>query len=122
MKGISLLKHRDSLMLSTSNSTFVLFWLKMLRDQGYFPLVIFDKENDAESFYADALGFFTPRKLAWIPLFLKGSSFHENPGLENHISRFLDDYYNNTLDIVLSSPEIFKQRVPDKVGLREHVI
>jgi transcription-repair coupling factor (superfamily II helicase) len=122
MKGISLLKHRDSLVLSTTNSTFVLFWLKMLRDQGYFPLVVFDKESDAESFYADALGFFTPGRLAWIPLFLKGSSFHENPGLENHISRFLDDHYNNALDIVLSSPEIFKQRVPDKVGLGEHMV
>ena len=71
MKGISLLKHRDSLVLSTTNSTFVLFWLKMLRDQGYFPLVVFDKESDAESFYADALGLFTPGKLSWIPLFLK---------------------------------------------------
>ena len=122
MRGISLLEHRNSLVLNTSNSTFILFWLKMLRDQGYFPLVVFDKERDAEAFFSDALGFFAPNSLAWIPLFSSGSSLHENPALENHISRFLDDHYHNSLDIVLSSPQIFKQRVPDKIGLRENIL
>ena len=122
IKSISLLKHRDSLVLNTSNSTFVLFWLKMLRDSGYFPLVVFDREQRAESFYADALGFFSPNALSWIPLFSTGPSGRENPALENHISRFLEDHYNNSLDIVISSNQIFKQKVPDKIGLRENVL
>ena len=122
IKSISLLKHRDSLVLNTSNSTFILFWLKMLRDSGYFPLVVFDREQRAESFYADALGFFSPNALSWIPLFSTGPSGRENPALENHISRFLEDHYNNSLDIVISSNQIFKQKVPDKIGLRENVL
>ncbi|RKY56825.1 MAG: transcription-repair coupling factor [Candidatus Neomarinimicrobiota bacterium] len=122
MLAISLLEHRNSLVLNTGNSTFVLIWLKMLRDRGYFPLVVFDKERDAEAFYADALGFFSPNSLSWIPLFSGGSSMRENPALENHISRFLDNHYNNTLDIILSSDQIFKQKVPDKVGLRENIL
>ena len=122
MSAISLLKHRDSLVLNTGNSTFILIWLKALREQGYFPLVLFEKERDAEAFYADALGFFPQGSLSWIPLFSGGSSLRENPALENHISRFLDDLYKNTLDIVLSSDQIFKQKVPDKVGLRKNIL
>ncbi|MCF7832055.1 MAG: DEAD/DEAH box helicase [Candidatus Marinimicrobia bacterium] len=122
MAGFSLLGHRKSLVLNTANPTFVLFWLKMLRIEGYFPLVVFDKEREAEAFYADALGFFAPSKLAWIPLFSSEALLHENPALENHISRFLDDYYKNALDIVLSSPNILNQRIPDKITLRKHML
>jgi transcription-repair coupling factor (superfamily II helicase) len=121
-RSVSLLEHRNSLVFNTVNTTFVLFWLLATKKSGYFPLLLFDTERDAESFYADALGFFSPGALSWIPLFSNSPGINENPALENHLSRFLDDHYNNKLDIVISSPNIFKQKVPDKQGMRKHIL
>ncbi len=121
-KSLSLLDREDVLVFNTINSTFVLFWLLAMKKCGYFPLVIFDLERDAESFYADALGFFSPGALSWIPLFSNLPGINENPAVENHISRFLDDHYNNKIDIILSSPNIFDQKVPDKKGMRRHIL
>ncbi|MEA2077420.1 MAG: transcription-repair coupling factor [Candidatus Marinimicrobia bacterium] len=121
-RSFTLLGHRNSLILNTDNTSFVLMWLNVLRTRKFFPLVVFRSERDAESFYADALGFFKPSSLAWIPLFFSSSSLHENPALENHISRFLDDYYNNALDMVISSKKIFEQVIPDRASLRKYIL
>ena len=121
-KSLSIIEHRLSLTFNTDNSTFILFWLRALKEKGYLPLVVFDNERDAEAFYADALGFFDTERLSWLPLFSETLQLHENPALENHLSRFLVDLYASTLDMVISSNKIFKHVVPDKTGLRKHML
>jgi transcription-repair coupling factor (superfamily II helicase) len=121
-KSCRLVDHRSSLIFNTNNTTFILFWLKELRERGYFPLVIYNTEREAESFYVDALGFFEPDRISWIPLFSNSSPVNENPALENHLSRFLSDLYSSSLDIVVSSDRIFDQVVPDKKGLLKHML
>ncbi len=120
--SLSLLKHRNSLILNTNNLGFVLFWSKLLSAEDYFPLFVFNSERDAESFYSDALGLFDPDSIAWIPLFSPGPAMYENAALENHISRFLDDHYKGKVDILISSDKIFDQVVPDKQSLRNNLL
>lgn len=121
-KSLLLLEHRESLSFNTINHSFILVWLRLVREMGFFPLVLFESEREAESFFADALSFFSSEKLAWLPLFSNGPSIGENSALENHISRFLDDHYKNKLDIAISSEKVFEQRVPDKQSLRKHML
>jgi len=120
--SISFLKHRNSLALNTNNPGFVLFWLRLLYEEGYFPLVVFKTEREAESFYSDVLGLFDPDSVSWIPLFSGGPVMHENAALENHISRFLDDYYANKVSVMISSDKVFDQVVPDKASLRNNLL
>ena len=121
-KSLLLLEHRTHLSFNTINHSFVLIWLRLVREIGYFPLVLFESEREAESFFADALSFFSAEKLAWLPLFSGGPGIGEYSALENHISRFLEDHYKNMLDIAISSEKVFEQRVPDKQSLRKHML
>ncbi len=121
-KSVALLEHRQSLRFNTDNSTFILFWLRALSDKGYLPLVVFERERDAEALYVDALSFIEAGRLSWLPLFPGNSPLHENPALENHLSRFLADLYTSSLHMIISSEKVFEQVVPDKEGLRKHML
>lgn len=120
--SIELLKHRKSLILNTTNFAFILTWLKILSDNGYFPIVVFPSEREAELFFADSLAFFPSETIAWIPLFVKSTGIYENSALENHISRFLDDHYQNKLKLAISSETIFTYKVPNKRSLRDNML
>ena len=120
--SLSLIEHRRSLILNTDNLSFILFWLLALKEKGYLPLALFESEREAEAFYADALGFFNSNSLSWLPLFSGTAHIHENPSLENHMSRFVQDLYASSLELIISSSAIFKQVVPDKAGLRKHML
>lgn len=120
--SLSLLKHRNSLILNTNNYPFILVWIKQLCANGYFPMVVFPTEREAEVFFSDALAFFSSDSIAWIPLFTKSTGIYENSALENHISRFLDDHYKNRLKLAVSSDAVFSHSVPNKRSLRDHML
>ena len=122
MSTFSLLRHRESLTLNTANPSFILCWLLAAKQQGYFPLVLIENEFAAESFYADALAFFPSETLAWIPLFQSDSAVRNRSVLENHLNRFVSDFYEDSIDMLISSEKVFDCRVPDKKGLREHIL
>ncbi len=122
MSAFSLLRHRESLVLNTSNPSFLLFWLRVAREKGYLPVVLTGTELEGESFYADALAFFRDEKIAWLPLYDTGASPGGRSGIENHVSRFLDDLYRDNLELVISSRQVFGFSVPDQKGLREHML
>jgi transcription-repair coupling factor (superfamily II helicase) len=120
--SLGLLKYRETLKLNTTNSCFVLFWLKHAVERGYFPVLLFGKESLAESFYSDALAFFRDDSIAWISLFGSDSSLYRRSAIENHLSRFLTDFYDNKIKLVIASDGFIEQRVLDRKALKKHVL
>ncbi|MDZ7796439.1 MAG: hypothetical protein U5N56_05070 [Candidatus Marinimicrobia bacterium] len=123
MSSFSLLRHRISLNINVSNTSFILFWLRQAKKLGYLPLVIIESELDAESFYSDAISFFLSDAIGWIPLFdSSSSSLTGHSALENHLNRFFSKLYDGSLDLLISTEKVFKHPVIDKKTLAEKIL
>ncbi|MBW6458599.1 MAG: hypothetical protein K0B52_05480, partial [FCB group bacterium] len=121
ISSFRLLEERGEITCNTSSPGFILFWLRAAADLGYLPVVLFDRERDAEAFYADALAFFHDDLLAWIPLFDSDTSVYRRSALENHLARFLSNLYNNSVELIISSNAIFEKTVTDRKTLRKNL-
>lgn len=120
MLPFRLLQHRKSLRFNTDNHSCILFFLAMARRKNFLPLILFEKESEAESFFADASAFFNPEGTAWIPLFPNSPALHNPALLENHLSFFLSGLFKQRLDLIISSAEVFEKSVPDDYSLRKY--
>jgi transcription-repair coupling factor (superfamily II helicase) len=116
-EAFRLMDFRSALTFNTQNHSYVLFLAAAAKRRGFLPLLLFEYESDAESFYSDAALFFDPEKTAWIPLF-SGAPMLNNPVLlENHLNFFLRHLYNNDLELIISSEAVFSQTVADRHAL-----
>ncbi len=122
ISSFDLLADRGYIKCNTDHPGFVLFWLRAAVEHGYLPLLLFDKERDAETFYADALSFFCDDNLAWLPFFDTDLSAYRRSAQENHLIRFLSNLYDNSVELIITSDEIFERPVTDKRALKEHLL
>ena len=122
ISSFDLLSDRGFIRCNTDLPGFVLFWLRAAAERGYLPLLLFDKERDAETFYADALSFFCDDTIAWLPFFDTDLSAYRRSAQENHLIRFLSNLYENSVELIITSDEIFERPVTDKQALKEHLL
>ncbi|MDD3966421.1 MAG: transcription-repair coupling factor [Candidatus Marinimicrobia bacterium] len=112
-----LMDFRSTLTFNTANHSYILFLAAAAKRRGYLPLVLFEFDADAESFYSDATALFDSEKTAWIPLFPGGPALNNPALLENHVNFFLRRLYDNDLELIIASENIFAQRVAERVAL-----
>lgn len=114
VEAFRLMDFRSTLSFNTQNHSYVLFLAAAAKRRGFLPLILFEYESDAESFYSDAALFFDPEKTAWIPLFSDAPALNNPVLLENHLNYFLRHLYDKDLELIISSEAVFARTVADR--------
>src|SRR6056297_1944800 len=117
-----LLPRKRLIAYNTNNISYLLFLVSLLIRKKYFPVVLFDKESDAELFLGDLRGLNRGNGIKWIPSFGQSSDLFASRAFENHLSDFLSSFYSGGSQALVSGPDILDYPVRDRSDYENSVL
>jgi len=97
------LRKETSVVLSEQSLSFITLLATVLARDGFFPILLFDKEQTSEHAYENLIAFNTEDAVSWLPFFDHNTELFNKSRFENHYARLIDLLCKNKTSFIITS-------------------
>lgn len=116
------LKRDKSQTLSEMSPGFISLLATVLSRNGFFPVLLFDKERTSEQAFENLISFNNEESVSWLPFFDHKTELFNFTRFENHFARLTELLRKNKLSFIVTSKSILPHVVQNPFGTNKTLL